>query len=253
MRLGKGRWSRAKVQSKRIQLLAPFQEQEMEEALDSTRTVLSRWARNHGAQYSLQTDYWLFLKSAFHWVPWIRLSSSLSSSSLISCRRTSSPWLALGRHRPANWAEQLPGNSKQALRLGRTFLLTIPSALVLLRPETEPGLGGGSRGDWLLFPNLLWNIALIISLSSARFLSHLPLSVQIVISHSGPPLPLLPPPDTRKIQMRVWPQFHCECNSWTQNNPQKCPFEITGSWGVKQNCQQLMKCSLCHIRLLYPQ
>lgn len=136
MRLGKGTWGRAKVQSTGIQLLAPFQEQEMGEALDSTIIVLSRWAGNHGFQYSLQTDYWLFLKSASHWVPWIRLSSSLSSSSLISCRRTSSPWLALGRRRPANWAEQLPGNSKQTPCLGCTLLLTISSALVLLRPET---------------------------------------------------------------------------------------------------------------------
>lgn len=132
----KGTWSRAKVQSKGIQLLAPFQGQEMEEALDSTRTLLSRWAGNHGLQYSLRTDYWLFLKSASHWVPWIRLSSSLSSSSLISCRRTSSPWLALGRRRPANWAQQLPGNSKQTPCLGCTSLLTISSDLVLLRPQT---------------------------------------------------------------------------------------------------------------------
>lgn len=136
MRPSKGAWSRAKMQSKGIQLLAPFQEQEVEEALDSTGTVLSRWAGNHRLQYSLQTDYWLFLKSASHWVPWIRLSSSLSSSSLISCRRTSSPWLALGRRRPANWAEQLPGNSKQTPCLGCTLLLTISSDLVLLRPQT---------------------------------------------------------------------------------------------------------------------
>lgn len=39
VRLGRGTWSRAKVQNKGIQL---FQEQEMEEAPDSTRTAPSR-------------------------------------------------------------------------------------------------------------------------------------------------------------------------------------------------------------------
>lgn len=59
MRLGKGTWGRAKVQSKGIQLPAPFQEQEMEEALDSTRTALSRWAGSRVPRSSILTTNWL--------------------------------------------------------------------------------------------------------------------------------------------------------------------------------------------------
>lgn len=114
------------------------------------------------------------------------------------------------------------GDSKQTqLCLGCSSLLTTSSGSVLLRPETEAQWARprrGQLGDQLLFPNLLRNIGLIISLSPACFLSHLLLSVQILISQSAPPLPLLPPQDTRKIQIRVWPQFHRECNSRTQNN-----------------------------------
>lgn len=54
-RLSKGTQSRAKVQSKGIQLLAPFQEQEVEEALDSTRA--GEQGTTELKQYSLQTDY----------------------------------------------------------------------------------------------------------------------------------------------------------------------------------------------------
>lgn len=62
------------------------------------------WA--HGAAnillfiHSQQIYCWLSLKSASRWVPWTLLSSSLSSSSPVSCRHTSSPLLWPGKHTP---------------------------------------------------------------------------------------------------------------------------------------------------------
>lgn len=56
MRLGKGTWSRAKVQSKGIQLPAPFQEQETEEALDSNQNSAQQVSREPSAT-ELNTHY----------------------------------------------------------------------------------------------------------------------------------------------------------------------------------------------------